>query len=216
VKVILCTHNSGGVGKTTLAVHLAGILARYSSVLLIDCDDQADSYKFFVGEEPDIMGQIINTDADVSVIANPDRISVRKIAKPNRYDYIVLDMDTPIPNIVKVIVGSNPDLILIPVSKSHKRKGSGKNLEATLDTIEQMQGRIVKPIKVTIVPLGIDKNLIKNKIRNIKYKPDNLSIADSMRDLDSIIEDAVYEDRRYIWKYSGCEDTEEYFNQLII
>ena len=53
MKVILCTHNSGGVGKTTLAVHLAGVLSKKGDVLLIDCDDQADSWKFYVGAEND-------------------------------------------------------------------------------------------------------------------------------------------------------------------
>lgn len=52
MKVILCTHNSGGVGKTTLAVHLAGVLSKRGDVLLIDCNDQADSWKFYVSEEP--------------------------------------------------------------------------------------------------------------------------------------------------------------------
>jgi len=216
LKVILCTHNSGGVGKTTLAVHLAGILARRGDVLLIDCDDQADSWMFFVGEEPSD-NETINKNNDVHVITNPERISIKKKKKVNieQYDYIVLDMDTPIPNIVQVIIGSEPDLIFIPINKSHKNKGSKKNLAATLDVVERMQGRVVKPIKVMIVPLGIEENLIREKIKSFPYKPNDLSVTNAMRDLDYIIEDAVYEDRQYIWEYNGYEDTQDYFEQLL-
>ena len=39
--IVLCTHNDGGVGKTTLALHVAGSLqTKLSRILLIDCDDQ--------------------------------------------------------------------------------------------------------------------------------------------------------------------------------
>ena len=39
--IVLCTHNDGGVGKTTLALHVAGSLqTKLSRILLIDCDDR--------------------------------------------------------------------------------------------------------------------------------------------------------------------------------
>ena len=38
--IVLCTHNDRGVGKTTLALHVAGSLqTKLSRILLIDCDD---------------------------------------------------------------------------------------------------------------------------------------------------------------------------------
>ena len=43
--IVLCTHNDGGVGKTTLALHVAGSLqTKLSRILLIDCDDGCDLY----------------------------------------------------------------------------------------------------------------------------------------------------------------------------
>ncbi len=45
---VLCVHHKGGVGKTTTAVHVAGVLlATGEPVLLVDGDTQADSYRFF-------------------------------------------------------------------------------------------------------------------------------------------------------------------------
>ncbi|MCX5982311.1 MAG: AAA family ATPase [Nostocales cyanobacterium LacPavin_0920_SED1_MAG_38_18] len=52
--IILCTHNDGGVGKTTLAVHVAGVLInRQDSTLLVDCDDQADFWQFYIDRNPE-------------------------------------------------------------------------------------------------------------------------------------------------------------------
>jgi MinD superfamily P-loop ATPase len=47
--IIASTFNKGGVGKTTLAVHLIGVLNQKPTArnLLVDCVDQADAFTFF-------------------------------------------------------------------------------------------------------------------------------------------------------------------------
>jgi len=91
--IILCTHNDGGVGKTTLAVHVAGILlSQLNRTLLIDCDDQADFWQFYTGKTP-IKSQDLNTQDNITIICNKDRKSIRGLAKPQQYDHVVLDKD---------------------------------------------------------------------------------------------------------------------------
>ncbi len=109
--IILCTHNDGGVGKTTLAVHSAGVLiSQLDRTLLIDCDDQADSWQFYTGREPSKLNDI-DIEDNRTVISNKNRASIKKLAKPQQYDHVVLDIDSPLQNTVQVIIGNDPDLI---------------------------------------------------------------------------------------------------------
>jgi Mrp family chromosome partitioning ATPase len=52
IVIILSAFNKGGVGKTTLAVHVAGLLAEQGRVLLVDCVDQYDAFYFYCHQEP--------------------------------------------------------------------------------------------------------------------------------------------------------------------
>ncbi|MDM8560666.1 AAA family ATPase [Candidatus Parabeggiatoa sp. HSG14] len=45
--IILSAFNKGGIGKTTLAVHVADLLAEQGRVLLVDCVDQYDAFNFY-------------------------------------------------------------------------------------------------------------------------------------------------------------------------
>ena len=53
--IVLCTHNGGGVGKTTFAFHVAGGLqTKLSRTLLIDCDDWVRSLSD-ISDRPNIL-----------------------------------------------------------------------------------------------------------------------------------------------------------------
>jgi chromosome partitioning protein len=58
--IVLCTHHKGGVGKTELAIHIAGILRTQqpARTLLVDCDGQADAWTFHFGGAPAAEGQL--------------------------------------------------------------------------------------------------------------------------------------------------------------
>lgn len=53
-KIILCTYDKGGVGKTTLATHITGVLFKRDRgrILLVDCDSRPDSWRFYKGTRP--------------------------------------------------------------------------------------------------------------------------------------------------------------------
>jgi len=83
--IILCTHNDGGVGKTTLAVHAVGALqSQLGRILLIDCDDQADSWQFYSDGIPKKLEDVLVKD-DISLIWNKNRESIKRLAKPEQY-----------------------------------------------------------------------------------------------------------------------------------
>ena len=217
MKVILCTHNSGGVGKTTLAVHLAGVLSKKGDVLLIDCDDQSDSWKFYVGEEPneELDFNSVDTRPGISVMTNPNRKSIKRLVKPQQYDYVVLDMNTPLANIVQVILGSDPHVIFVPISSSSRYKGLN-NLEPTLNLIFEVEAKATFTPEVFVVPLGISADEVQEQVNSIEDKPSQCRVASEMINVQDPMQEAVYLTKKYIWEYSEYQELEKYFEDLLI
>ncbi len=212
--IILCTHNSGGVGKSTLAIHAAGaLIASSEKTLMIDCDEQSDSWQFYTGRIP-TQAQDADTDGYRAVISNKERKTIKALALKG-FDHIVLDIDTPLKNTVQVIVGNNPDLVLVPVNKSQELKAL-RNLPKTLKVVSQLAKPGFSP-KVIVVPLGVAQESILEVIDKIdaKNKPNTCRVANAMPDLQDKMQLAIYKDRNYIWSYEGYEYLLVYFNSLI-
>ena len=147
--IILCTHNDGGVGKTTLAIHAIGALQfQLGRILLIDCDDQADSWQFYSDGIPKKLKDVLIKD-DISLIWNKDRESIKRLTKPEQYDHIVLDVDSPLQNTVKLIVDNEPDVVLVPVNKSQEIKAL-RNLPRTLSVIAQLEAKTGIALRVIV------------------------------------------------------------------
>ena len=136
------------------------------------------------------------------------------MASPSSYDYVVLDMDTPLPNIVTVIVGSDPDLILIPINYSQKYKAL-KNLKDTLEVILAMEGKATFSPQVRVVPLGIDADEVAGPLEKLKNKPANCTVSKSMPNVQDTMQKSIYDERNYIWNVPGHEDLRAYFEELI-
>ncbi|EAW35625.1 AAA family ATPase [Lyngbya sp. PCC 8106] len=215
---ILCTHNDGGVGKTTLAVHAVGALSsQIGRILLIDCDDQTDSWQFYVDRipekgKPDF--QSAGKYDEISVAYNPDRESIKKMTKPEQYNHIVLDIDSPLANTVQVILQDNPNLILVPVNLSQRAKAL-RNLPRTLQVIANMESNMGFTPIVKIVPLGVERERLLQVVEKAENKPRKCSVAEEMSNLQDEMQKAIYEDRKYIWNYNGYEYLKDYFNKLL-
>jgi chromosome partitioning protein len=197
-----------------LAIHAAGALIALSEkTLVIDCDEQSDSWQFYTGRTP-TQAQDVDTDGYRAVISNKERKTVKALALKG-FDHIVLDIDTPLKNTVQVIVGNNPDLILVPVNKSQEIKAL-RNLSKTLKVVSQLSKPGFSP-KVIVVPLGVTQESILEAIDkiNAKNKPNSCRVANAIPDLQDKMQLAIYKDRRYIWSYEGYEYLLEYFNSLI-
>lgn len=215
--IILCTHNDGGVGKTTLAVHMAGVLLnRGDSVLLVDCDDQADLWQFFtkgrIPTQPKDSYDLENS----KLIWDKNKGSLRGKANPTYFDHVVLDIDTPLKNTVQVILGNDPDLIFVPVNKSQKKKAL-RNLPRTLKVISKLESKIGFNPTVIIVPLGISAESVEDVVSRILSddKPRNCQIAPEMKDLQDEIQEAIYQDYQYIWSYEQHQKLYSYFSQFV-
>lgn len=215
--IILCTHNSGGVGKTTLAVHVAGILASQSTggTLLIDCDDQSDSWWFYANRKPKFSQEVLVVGESLSVIENHKRHKIRTLVNMEEYDNIVLDIDTPLKNTVQTIVQNAPDMVLVPISKPHEDKGL-MHLPGILNVMATLQTKGGFSPKVIIVPLGIAQDNVLNQLEKVPVKPQFCRVASAIRNLQDQMSHAIFKQRQYIWDYDEqCQDLYDYFCVLL-
>lgn len=107
--VISLLNQKGGVGKTTLSIHLATALAQSGKVLLIDADPQGSALDWKAQREA------------------PDRFPVIGLPKPTlhrevssigeHYDWIIIDGPPRANDLAKSAIAAS-DLVLIPVQPS--------------------------------------------------------------------------------------------------
>ncbi len=148
--IVLCTLHKGGVGKTELAIHVAGALrTQVARTLLVDCDSQASAWEFHFGTSPTAANEARPVDDRLSVLWNPDRVRIKGQAAD--YDHFVLDLDSPLENTVQTIVQDSPDLVLIPVTRQH---GALSKLKDPLAIVAQLKAKAGHGPCVRIVPLG--------------------------------------------------------------
>lgn len=214
--IILCTHNSGGVGKTTLAIHAAGILQAGGDnrILMLDCDDQADTWQFYSQTRPQKHKDTLLREDGITIIWNSKRDPIRRIAKLDRLDHIIIDIDSPLKNTVQVMVDNQPDHVLIPINASQSDKAI-RGLPITLSIVTQLELTTNLEVRTTIVPLGVNPISIQDAITTLANVPRNLSIAPAMPNLQDQMKVAIYKDRKYIWDYEGYADLKHYFENLI-
>ncbi len=214
-RIILCTHNSGGVGKTTLAVHITGILtSQPGKTLLVDCDDQADSWQFFTKNTPSKDFEYFPVNDKLAIFENKNRVKIKTMVDLDEYQNIVLDIDSPLDNTVKVIVDNNPDFVLIPINVSQKHKAL-ENLSKPLEVVTSLEKKAGYSPKVIIVPLGIKPEIISERFEAIENKPQNCCIAQAMRNVQMPMSEAIYDKKKYLWEYSQYPDIKDYFHSLL-
>ena len=111
MKVVIAQHK-GGVGKTTLAVHIAATLAagRFNKTVIVDCDSQGDSFRFFTSKFPEKPLEIKTGMDNVDAIWNPERQRFSTKSTFSEYPHVVVDIDTRIINALQVILEVKPDV----------------------------------------------------------------------------------------------------------
>jgi chromosome partitioning protein len=212
LSIILCTQHKGGVGKTTLAVHFAGILiSQLNRILLIDCDTQSNAWLFYFGDKPQAPLEIREYSNRLSIVWNPQREPIRRLADIESYDHVIFDMSTPLPDTVQVIAANHPDKIFIPVSPN---PWAVEALSDNLPVIAALEEQSLVQPEITIVPLGSSKKEIDDKIKIINEVPKRYKVARRMRYLAKETDQALREGD-FIWNYQKLEDVRDYFVSLL-
>jgi chromosome partitioning protein len=224
-KIILCTYDKGGVGKTTLAVHIAGVLRmqQQGQTLLVDCDSRPDSWSFYQQRRPQSRERRRTIDRYLDILWNPPQVSIPKFAPIKRgdleaYDYIAIDTDSPPEDTVSMISNNLPNVILVPINLSQKY--SLRDLPMFLDTAADIEKRANREPganyfpKFIIVPLGISERDIYTTLEKSTIRPQNCIVAPAMANLQEEINNALAENK-YIWNHSGCGETYQYFQDLL-
>jgi chromosome partitioning protein len=107
--IIVLANTKGGVGKSTLAVHLAAWLHdRGAKVALLDCDKQRSSSQWISEAEPSITLAVANTPEDVASLAKDLHRS---------HDFVVGDGPGGLDDLSRTLL-ILADLALFPISPS--------------------------------------------------------------------------------------------------
>ncbi|RKZ44120.1 MAG: ParA family protein [Candidatus Parabeggiatoa sp. nov. 3] len=210
--IILSAFNKGGVGKTTLAVHVAGLLAENGRVLLVDCVDQFDAFSFYCRQEPksEFDSQRAKNHEGLTVIWNPDQTRITRLVEPSEYEHIVLDINSPNEDTVKVIVENEPDIILLPINDQALALDK---LADTLAIVAAMQKTNYQS-RVRIVPLGAIKTRIEECLAQIAVKPTNIQLTKRIKKHPKEFPDAL-QTGQFVWHYEGCEYIRDILQETI-
>jgi chromosome partitioning protein len=212
--IILCTHHKGGVGKTELAIHVAGVLQKgVDRILLLDCDSQASAWEFYFRGSPTVEKTPRAVDATLSVMWNPSRTGLRTLTETGEFGHIVIDVDSPLQNTVQAIIQDRPNLILIPISLPHEHEGLVR-LGDPLTILGSLGKTAQLTSRVRIVPLGSRLSTIQARLAELGIDLPDCKAAPRLRNLQKETQRARKE-RRYVWEYPGCEDVADYFSSLV-
>jgi chromosome partitioning protein len=109
MRVIAILNQKGGVGKTTISIHLAAELATNAKVLLIDADPQGSALDWSAQR---------NDSAKFTVVGFPKPILHREIGSiGNGYDWVIIDGPPRVNDLARSAIAAS-DMVLIPVQPS--------------------------------------------------------------------------------------------------
>ncbi|GJD18096.1 hypothetical protein RIVM261_030520 [Rivularia sp. IAM M-261] len=201
---VLCVHHKGGVGKTTTAIHVTGVLLENASrVLLIDGDSQADSFRFF--SEGSVVSERDNR--------NPSRLAgtLGKLANDKLFEHTVIDIATDLPNISTILFEIQPDLVLVGVKRDDI--GSFVHLNDMLLAVEQARPIVNSSLRLKVVPIGVKESDFKEYInsRFLDYE-----VLEPVDWLPVQAGKAIFINYEYLWSEPGYEHLWQYYKQVLI
>ena len=158
---IAFVNQKGGVGKTTLAVHLADALARRNHrVLLVDADPQGSTLQWHTRREechdPN-SGELI-----FPVVALPTKALQSAVANMEKdYDFVVIDSPGVLDGVTAAAMTVS-DLVVIPVTPSPFDVWA---CDEIFDLLDQVQGINPKVKAKLVINLKRDGTKIGQEVR---------------------------------------------------
>ncbi|MCP4923291.1 MAG: AAA family ATPase [bacterium] len=153
--IISVLNQKGGVGKTTLSIHIASTLALSGKkVLLIDADSQGSALDWASMRQED---PIFNV---VGIAKNTIHKEMPTLSEP--YDYVVIDGPPRVSSVAKSAIAAS-DFVLIPVQPSPYDIWAAKDIvdllkevRETLSTYKKIQAAFVINRKIQRTVIGRD------------------------------------------------------------
>ncbi|MGF6180077.1 chromosome partitioning protein [Massilia sp. UYP32] len=214
---ILCINFKGGVGKSTTAVHITGVMSGIGNTLLVDGDRQVNSYSFFLRGDLPQTDKVVEISNSLSVItlnslsptsrhALSQRIS--KIGKL-KFEHLVFDTTPDAFSAAQIISEIEPDIILVPVK--YGDEGGLIQLRHVFNSIQALIATGLNPV-VKIVPIGIDEGSIIPFLPAVTF---SFSFTDLIPADPLVFGMAMFRDFEYIWTYAGYEYLYDVYYNMI-
>lgn len=152
--IISLLNQKGGVGKTTLAIHLAVALAtKKKRVLLVDADPQGSAMDWSANRESKI---------SLPVIGLPKATLHKELPKmESDYDFIIIDGSPRVYDVARSALMAS-DMVLIPVQPSPYDVWAAKEIIDLLEDIkpfkENLKNAFVINRKIVNTAIGRDVN----------------------------------------------------------
>ena len=211
---IVSTHLKGGVGKSTTAIHVTGALLTEGSVLLLDGDQGATSYRFFSGDESPLEAAPRPIEgfehalhiAPARVDSRAGLVALNRAVREVDADYVVVDTTPKLTEVSGVLAELRPDLLVVSVKRDDR--GSLTLLPELAEAIRQLGSLGVRPA-VRLVPIGLGAEDVAPYLQGAEV---DIEVAPTVPYRPDEAGTSVFEgphtggdDHRFIWEVPGCE-----------
>lgn len=150
--IISVINQKGGVGKTTLSIHIASTLALAGKkVLLIDADVQRSALDWAAAREDDPIFTV------VGMPSNTIHKQVKRLESD--YDYIIIDGPPRVYDVAKSCIASS-DIVLIPIQPSPYDVWSAEEVVKLINEVKEPLSGYKKIKAVFVINRKIPKTVI--------------------------------------------------------
>ena len=154
--IISVLNQKGGVGKTTLSIHLASTLALANfSVLLIDADTQRSAMDWAACREKDPIFGIVG-------IPTASIHKEVKLLEP-KYDFIIIDGPPRVYDVARSTIAAS-DFVLIPVQPSPYDIWSAKEVVDLINEVKTTLSTYKKINAAFVINRGIPNTVIGREV----------------------------------------------------